>query len=287
MSRYNPGMSESFPERSPSLRLEYGKRRSPARRYIRRGVIALALLGTCAAGIYFQKPVLAQARLLYWQRRCMNYEEPPGHAAYVHLDPRAPESEKRAFTVFRQDPEYVIDRLQVAEFHPPCLDRFDRLTSKPGPFGRPPCLYLHHARSKSGNDRLVRVDLLFAGRQSQAEFYGIHGIVYRPATLSSESNGVFGEWGLNMYYFADPSAGDFFRFFTGQPDLAHGSHFTIDYDDRITRSDSGPLTVHGVIDGELLDDDTITLSPRSGTLAGGNWRLNNPMAAPTDSSAGK
>lgn len=47
-----------------------------ARRWKRRGLLALLLLAVATPLLVFRKPLVARAELLYWQRQCMQLERP-------------------------------------------------------------------------------------------------------------------------------------------------------------------------------------------------------------------
>src|SRR4051812_23793610 len=100
-------------------------------RTARRIVLGTIVLTTVLVAWRFAPRAWHQARLLYWQRQCMNHVAPSGQVVYSQKD-----------SVALVAPEWA---------------RFYELLSPPG--GRPNAtLFLHELHSPSGNRRLVEVE---------------------------------------------------------------------------------------------------------------------------------
>jgi hypothetical protein len=184
------------------------------------------------------------------------------------------------------------------EYLPDALRRFDPAFGPPATFNgwfSRTCLFLHERRSPAGHDRLVRVDVSalwegFATGIGSTTSYRFEGTSIKPASavtkphpFPSQRSALVVYW--TNYLLKDPG---FFRFFTGRPDPADPSHFTIDYEVGNAfhwpiSSDPAPMptVIHGTIDGWLRDDETVLLKPRGGKVAGNTWSLNDPLESPT------
>src|SRR5262245_23180619 len=102
-------------------------------RTARRIVLGTILLTTVLVAWRFAPRAWYQARLLYWQRQCMNYSTPSGQIVFSAKD-----------SVSLLAPEW---------------SRFYGLLSPPG---SPPnaTIFLHEMRSPAGNRRLVEVECI-------------------------------------------------------------------------------------------------------------------------------
>lgn len=225
--------------RSPPqlIRLQYAADGRRTRRWLRRAIAALMLLlGAGASAVYFRKPVWAQGQLLYWQRQCMTYEEAPDHIAYMQVGNTAPAREKGALAALGQHAGYALYVPRSIEFGPGCLIDFDRLSAPESPSAftgyREPCLFLHQRRSPIGHDRLVCVDFEFDAMRSHGILgvYEMRSDVIGPATVFTKPN-LIPRYpsSRTISYIPDGGTG-FIRFFTGRPDPADQSHFTIDFE---------------------------------------------------------
>jgi hypothetical protein len=128
--------------------------------------------------------------------------------------------------------------------------------------------FLHRLTSRSGNVRLVAIEVSpsFSGFNgtSNADTLAFSAQLYEPASITRDKHVILtkaNHFLLNT--FIEP--GDHFRLLAGQPGPSDASRFTIGY-----TFNGAP----GVIDGQLLDDDTVTLNPRGGVISQGTfWRL--------------
>lgn len=212
------------------------------RRRLRLYVPVVAVL-LAAAAVLFVPHVRERVRVLYRQRQCMAYTPPQGSVAYDD-DPGGSAALRRTPGYAASGPAAVRTNLAWRAYAGPML----------------PVAFMHRRHSPGGNERLVAVQFGESGggrsadplgRLSLTPYVPLPGTLVRPragaATLSA---------GLDMCR----TPGTTTRLFEGRIDPADPSHFTIDY-------------VHdgtaGTIDGWLNDDDTVTLSPRSGRVATG------------------
>jgi len=223
----------------------------------------------------------------------MNYEEPPGHVAYMQLADAAPAKKRDELAALTGRSGY--------EFQPHCVARFGDLDpAESSTFDwSDGCIYSHHCRSPGGHNRLVRVN--FGGGAGAGDSYWwdaqycLSGTVIRPATLFTEPAVMSKPFPrLDMSYWTGINESGYFEFFTGRPDPADASHFTIDYEvgiapRRRALSDppAAPRIVRGVIDGWLRDDDSVVLRPRGGKLNQNTWSLNDPLESPATAPAGR
>jgi hypothetical protein len=241
--------------------LQYAAGGRRKRRWVRRALAALVVLGTATGATYFRKPIWAQARLLYWQRQCMNYEEPPGHVAYLQVGGEIPATDRAELTALGQHPGYAPYGDLTVKYDPGCLDYFDQFSSLEayGPFSlnyREPCLFLHQCRSPRGNDRLVGVAFEFDAMKSHGmlEVYQLSSVAIRPATVFTKPELIWTYGSRQNITYSTFGTPRLIRFFTGRPDPADRSHFTIDYeagDIRALSSDPA-LTARGTIDGAVV-----------------------------------
>ncbi|MDB5304471.1 MAG: hypothetical protein JWM97_2020 [Phycisphaerales bacterium] len=134
--------------------------------------------------------------------------------------------------------------------------------------------FLHRLKSPGGNVRLVAIELSPSysvnGNAPKADTLGFNARVSEPATLVHDKRLIFLRPNYNLIdAYIEP--GDRFRLLAGQPDPSDASRFTISY-----TFNGAP----GAIDGQLRDDDTVTLKPRTGAPGpGAFWQLRPPPAA--------
>jgi hypothetical protein len=142
-----------------------------------------------------------------------------------------------------------------------------------------------------GHERLVLVDFSVSGTINRLppDLYEMSYAVIRPATVFTKPQEILvSARPQNVSFTTDSGKSDFIRLFTGRPDPADPSHFTIDFDvgcvrDGDVASDPTPkpVTVHGTIDGWLQDDDAVRLKPRGVKLRYNTWSLNDLLTLPT------
>jgi hypothetical protein len=258
------------------LRLHYAERDRRSRRWVWRSIAVLVVLGTGASAVYFRKTIWAQARLLYWQRQCMNYGQPPGHVACEAVGADAPASEKAARDARFSRTGYT-GSVGFVEYVPDPLKHFDPDFDRPPLFNswfQSVCLFLHERRSPAGHDRLVQVvissDLGFASIPAFTAVFSLSGTSIIPASVVSRPHPLpLGSGALDVTWktgrWNDRS---FFRFFTGRPDPVDSSHFTIDYE------------VGNAVHLSVLAN-RVSPPPRGGKVVGNEWSLNDPPEPPT------
>ena len=228
--------------------LEYEPRsRTRARKFLRAAVVPVIVVGAYFA--WRNAPLLlARARLLQLQSQCARFSEPAGTIAYeerpVELEPAsAPSSPSSSdLILYRVAPPVLVGRT------PPQMVRLI-----PGTGGSL-TLFLH-ARRAGGPRRLVVVTVL--GRTIDPRvFYSPGGSlcvasVYSMASLRRDVVELSSRH-FALYPLPRTPLGKL-KFYAGQPNPDHESHFTIDYETHERR---------GTIDGWLLPDDTVTLQLR-------------------------
>ena len=227
---------------TPVRRLGYGRARPRRRRWWAWGLLVAALV-LAAAGYRYRQPLWAKATFLAFERRCLTYARPAEFAVFSELPEdvrdfpaREPQPAAGRYQVFPARREYVAH----VYFTPDVWAQHPLCRWEPGP------ALLHARRTPGGKSRLVGVDLSPMG-----EFLALYPRVIVPAGLTTTSRGILNRFDLFMVRSPD----DRVRVFAGQPDPNDASHFTIAYEVNGTP---------GVIDGWLLEDDTVQLHPRAG-----------------------
>jgi hypothetical protein len=73
---------ESQPTQSQAVNLDYASAPSKRRRWLRRGILLVLVLGCTLAGWRWGPYAWRQGRILYWQHQCMIYTAGPDVVAY-------------------------------------------------------------------------------------------------------------------------------------------------------------------------------------------------------------
>jgi hypothetical protein len=214
-----------------------------------------------------------QVQLLYWQHRCMTFTAPPDMVVY--------EEEPTAAAVLLNRPDYFSSALRrqsgnngptspsnAAAFTPLCWNRLQVLNTGPktGGSANSPggaTIFLHERISPAGHHRLVYVNfftLTIMFTPNFVESFDCESKALIPATFTtlliptSESDGLSEGIG-------DPNKSPLVRVYAGQPDPNNPAHFTVRYQ---------MWGQEDVLDGNLKDDDSITLTPRNSPRSPGN-----------------
>lgn len=200
----------------PSIsKLEYAKKRSWHHRLPVRALTALSLgisiaLGAAAWG----RPTWNKLQLMYWQSRCMRYSAPADQVNVSARITHLPHAWQRFFELFS----------------PPGLTSYSTA-------------FLHERISRSGNRRLIAVDLFT--NHCTGSWDVIPRIVIPGGMLSRPTEIISKSGALAM--------GGFTKLYAGQCDPEDSAHFVIRYERDAEVQ---------VIDGWLGDDDTVRLEPR-------------------------
>jgi len=257
-----------IPPSSGPIPLDYAP--APRRHWKWTGRIVLGLLVVATAVCAWRWGPYAwrQTKLLYWQRQCMNYsasadkvvyeEEPAAAAALLNGPDYSPYGLKRA-----PAPNGPVTPVQAAAFDPLCWRRLGTFTTMPtrmftGPGvsgGAGGDVFLHERVSPAGHHRLVCVCYAPAANTFSASFiegFDYAAFVSPPATWTTP----FVPTQLSPPYDVIsglPRVPPLVRMYAGQPDPADPAHFTIRYQ---------MWGQEDTLDGQLKDDDQVTLTPR-------------------------
>ncbi len=251
------------------------------RRYLSLGG-ALVLVGLA---VYWRKPVLEQARCLYLQRQCMEWNLPAGT---VVLD-----DDPDAFTVeMRAGAAYVVQRRHdrfgngygFAVRDHAAARQFGFLTpwgpSQTDAFG---AAFMHRRRSPCGNERLLVVlgHGTWGALSDNAPSMSIEICLWKPATwqLGSKPALVRQSFGFPDPAYSAPLANVAnltrswrHKVFAGQVDPDDPSHFTLSFKEREWLPVGPPDGPTGTFDFWLRDDDNVDIRLRPGPYA---MHLNN------------
>lgn len=231
----------------------------------------LLLAGLVLAIWWFHTPVWQHAKLLYYQRQCLNYTAPPEQVVYDEdngtVSPLIGTPGYRGMPAFqRVDIQGVTPPATVAVR--PASELGTYLVAAMGwPMVPPPAtVFLHELRTKSGQARLVAVLRCPLDPGHSLHEFGLEPVVINPAGLRSWPD-IY-ETGPAVWSFVpvhNPADTQNLRFYAGQPDPADAAHFTIKYD---LRKGSG------IIDGRLNEDgQTVSLKILSGPALGTGWAI--------------
>ncbi len=259
----------TIPPSSAALQLEYGTAPPPWRKRIVRILLALAFIAILAFAWRFGPFCWHQTKLLYWQRQCMNFtlspdtvvyeEDPIAAAVLLHVPNYSP------YVLYRGEgsnnhPTIV----QAAALFPSCWHTLGTFVGQPiathfsfgpGGGGAGAIIFLHERISPSGHRRLVCVHYApdtptFV--QSFIEGYNYDTSAGLPATWTKPLTFARRLYVLGVLS-GFPRHPPLVRTYAGQPDPNDPAHFTIRYQ---------MWGQEDVLDGQLLDNDQVTLTPR-------------------------
>jgi hypothetical protein len=261
-------MTMPSPTRASPIAIDYAPRASMRWKAIRRGVVWLVVLVTLGAGMKWGPRVWYQARLLYWQRQCINfalpadfvvYEEEPAAAAALMGSDQGYVS----LALMRRIGSYSYNEAHrsVAAVYLAGSDRHlqDLLPAKPwgSRIATPMAtIFMHAVQTPAGQRRLVIVRYspeqgTFTPRfVSDRNTFWV-SIVPAPlvGTPTSTMESVAGDFSS-----AWPRQPPNVRIFAGQPDPADPSHFTIRYQ---------MWGQEDIIDGTIDDQEQVSFRPRN------------------------
>jgi len=228
-------------------------------------IFFIALLTILALTAWRRGPYLwRQAHILYWQRQCLNFSLPPSTVVY--------EEDPTAAAILLRQPDYflyVLGRGQdfskpgpivhAAAFIPSCWRTFGRpyafaLTARRA--NPSAAIFLHERISPAGHHRLICIEYFPGPGPFQPAFIAhedYDSSVFVPATWTHAPTQVGQRpWAISVFLgFA--SRPPLIRVFAGQIDPNDSAHFTVRYQ----------MWGHeDILDGRLLDNDTVTLTPR-------------------------
>ena len=195
----------------------------------RRAIIGAVVLIAGLASLKFAPSAWGHAKLLYWQRLCMRYEQPASRVI---------------------DPDDTGGNKQWMEYY--------AMLSPPG--RKPaPIVALHEMRRPDGAARLIAIELTAARTIDMMIWVqGFDYHVIQPGGLWSRPRLV-----NNRFWHAEPLArwgnGDL-KFFAAQTDPADAAHLTIGFE---FRRNLFSLPRRGQIDAWLYNDDSIKFEVRN------------------------
>jgi hypothetical protein len=196
------------------------------RRLFRRIVLCLVLVAMAGAGTRWGPQYYRQGRLLYWQRKCMEYRAPADQVVYD----RGP----GAAALLATSHEYLTlaapsNLPAPVGREPACLTSYQQGVGTPSPGGG--VLFMHTLRVPSGADRLVIVRSNFRHDTPPMFIPGfdLEVSVTELATWKSPPKDVTGAMEIDVMssILQTPPR---MRIFAGQPDPADPAHFTIRYE---------------------------------------------------------
>ena len=248
---------------NPAAPLEYEERVPFYRRRVPRRAFSLVVGALVLSLAWYYTPSLKELSVASWHRRCASYKAPAAQVVYDD----DPATYRQLLTganyvgiALRQDRPYAVrDNPEWQGYS----------TAQHGR-GVAPVAYLGSRTSPGGNRRLVAVQ--FGTVYPDPKWNRIFFIPYVETTnvTGLRTTSVGAATGTRLELMRQP--GDNLRLFDGRPDPNDPSRFTID------------IQVNGTtytMDGQLRDNDTVTLTPRASShvkyMGGVFW---NPTGVP-------
>jgi hypothetical protein len=244
---------------SPVVQLEYGHAPPMRRRWWVRGAVALAAM--LVVGLLVWRvglPVYARLWTLYWQRRAIDYLQPADHLGYTERVEDAIGYPKGLGPGQRLG--WGADPANTANFsaHQPPIPLAVRGLNSGS-------LFLHERRAAGVGKptRLVSVDVAGANRLAQLRpnpppgLMMLYADVIELGTLTRPPRVRWGRFVQLDGRLTEVPVGTL-RIYSGQPDPADASHFTLAYETAEGR---------GTIDGWLMSDDSVKMAVRDGPAA--------------------
>jgi hypothetical protein len=217
------------------------------RRHVRRRVIAITAILIGIPLVWYAAPrAWRHAELLYWQDKAMNYSPPADQVVFDNDPYRVRELLKSR--EFRLAPTGVNVRTAI-RVAVPC-ERFFELASS-NRMNSPATLFLHARTNSKGERRLIFLQIGGPDMRGlgYSQLYIDTPLIFRPGTPFTDPMETPELWTRNIAVTGYNSV----RYFAGQVESDDPSHFSIAYETDGKRS---------VIDGWLMDDDTVKLEKR-------------------------
>lgn len=236
------------------------------RKRFRRIVLLVVLCALVYPGWRFGPRVWAKGRLLYAQRRCLNYERSADWVVYESRQPQATDLLNRyGYYPILSPAQFTGGSLQqppaVAAYVPDELNEFERRVSGAPSPPSSAVLFMHELRDKAGRRRLVIVRRGATVYGPVFSAFDLSATLFAPATLSSDLSVVVSAsprmWAYNGPAMLLSSEG--LCFYAGQIDPGDAGHFTIRYEME---------GKEGVVDGRLNErGDEVEFTIVSGPAA--------------------
>jgi hypothetical protein len=226
-------------------------------------LVALSLLGLTA--LRWGPPAWEYAKVRYYQRQCLNYTAPPDQVVYEEEPAAAARLllNPSDYAPFRWDfwaPANAKMPAPAAARILPVYQKFEELNSRrmgmPGGTAFESVLFLHERTTRRGERRLVKVTLIAAPFSFWAYVIDSDRYESQRWAQANRGNGVIEPFDANPRRSNAPWAANppQLRIYAGQPDPNDASHFTIRYQ---------AWGQTDVMDGYLVNNDTVTLKPRN------------------------
>lgn len=257
---------QTNPASSGPIPLEYRAEPSRRRRLIRRVLLGLILLAMAFCGWRWGPFAWHQTKTLYYQRQCMRftlpadtvvYEEDPAPASLLLQEPGySPYALNR-----QKSTKYHPSPVPAAAFYPACFRSLSSLATSPisvfSIMGKTSgaIMFLHERVSPAGHHRLVAVSYAPETDSFQPAFiegYDCEACAASPATSFTPLVIAPKMYPLDVMS-GYPRHPPLVRVYAGQPDPNDPAHFTIRYQ---------MWGQEDVLDGRLLDNDDVSLTPR-------------------------
>jgi len=235
---------------APPVQISYAPplpwhRRRATRRILYGFVAAVVVM----VGLKYGPLVLRLGSMIYWQRQCASYASPAGTIVYSN-DP-ADVPTLRAGGCSTAWPGWFFPNPYAVRPNLPFQSLSN--TNSLNALVATPVAFLHGRETPSGGARIVAIQYAPGAADP---FNRLFFSYYMQKTgLAGGQSGKPGANTTALEMFLGPS--DRVRLYDGRPDPNDATRFTIDYDFN---------GVRGTIDGQVNDDETVTLTPRAGRI---------------------
>jgi len=208
--------------------LDYGQVPTNQKRWFRRTIRIIVLLGFAAAVYFLGPPTWRWMQFLFWQNRCLGYTAPRDHVVFD-------------FDVAHRQLSYCDAVTAEAR-----LQDFGGCSSGLTFHGT---LFLHEMRQPNGAREVVWADVGMWGAPTEESSFSVQ----IGANDLNDYPPPYRKIPSNMQSVAIPPSCRRFKVFAGQVDASNPSHFTFDYDTDGTRH---------TVDAWLNNQDQLLISPR-------------------------
>jgi hypothetical protein len=218
------------------MQLEYSAKPPRVWRVMRRAGLVVILLSLAGIVWRWGGPLYDRARLMYWERRCMNYTAPRGSVVYDENPATVVASSRGTDMLQRKNPAGAVEMTFV---NPKCYNQYLPELAAIEPSMRK-CyadapVFMHTLKGPNG-PRLVIIGVTYPVRQERlrghSSFYLdeiFQAQIIKPTGWRSDPVPSGIAWAPRRELAAPSEVGKL-RFYAGQTDPADASHVTIDCD---------------------------------------------------------